>query len=243
MMMPLPAEARVFAVVPAAGVGARMGAGLPKQYLSLAGRTLAEHTLGRLLSIARIEKVLVAVAEGDPWWPSLPLAGHARIDSVTGGSSRAESVLNALLALSAHASEDDWVLVHDMARPCLRPSDVDNLFQAAGPQGAILALPATDTIKRAEDDCIAATLPRETVWRALTPQLFPLGLLREAMQQAISAGVAVTDEASAVEHLGYRPTLVTGRGDNLKVTQPDDLALAAFYLARQQEEGEQWHSA
>lgn len=235
--MSLPPEARLFALVPAAGVGARMGAALPKQYLSLQGRTLAEHTMERLLALGRIERVLVAVAAHDPWWPELPPARHARVETLAGGASRAESVLRGLEQLATQADKEDWVLVHDMARPCVRLSDMDRLLAETGPNGAILGLPATDTMKRAQGGEIAATLDRETLWRALTPQLFPLGVLHEALASALAAGQTITDEASAMEWRGYRPRLVAGRADNIKVTLPDDLPLAAFLLGQQEEQG------
>lgn len=234
--MALPPEARLFALVPAAGTGERMGAALPKQYLSLRGRTLAEHTMARLLSLARIDAVVVAVAEADPWWPALAPARDPRVRTVTGGASRAESVLNGLACLLPEAREQDWVLVHDMARPCVRLSDIENLLAAAGPGGAILALPSTDTIKQAEGDEISTTLDRTCIWRALTPQLFPLGLLHRCLREALASGGRVTDEASAVEAAGHRPRLVTGRSDNIKVTLPEDLPLAEFHLERQEEE-------
>ena len=244
--MPLPPEARLFALGPAAGTGERVGAGLPKQYLTLQGQTLAEHTLGRLLAFARIQKVVVAVAAGDPWWPRLKISGHRRVVTTEGGDSRARSVLNGLncLLAEAGAQDGDWVMVHDMARPCVRLSDLEALLQETDQQGALLALPVADTVKHAgADQHVDQTLAREQVWRALTPQLFPVLALRDALQAALEQGLPVTDEASAMEAAGCRPRLVAGRADNIKVTHPEDLALARFYLARQEEEGLQWQSA
>ena len=243
--MPLPSEAKLFALVPAAGTGSRMGAGLPKQYLTLQGQTLAEHTMGRLLAYARIQKVVVAVAPGDQWWPRLKVSGHRRVVSTDGGDTRAQSVLNGLACLVAEAgaAETDWVMVHDMARPCVRLSDLDELLRETDDQGALLALPVADTIKQAGTDArIEQTLVRDHIWRALTPQLFPVAALRAALQSALDQGLPVTDEASAMEAAGYRPRLVAGRTDNIKITHPEDLALARFYLARQEEEGLQWQS-
>lgn len=234
---------RVFALVPAAGAGRRMNAGLPKQYLTLRGRALAEQTLHRLLAVARIERIMVAVAADDPWWPSLAVAGQARVASTTGGATRAESVRAGLTALAEEADDEDRVLVHDMARPCVRPSDIERLLAATGDDGAILAQASTDTLKQADDGRITATLERASIWRAQTPQLFPVGLLRRALDECLDAGVDVTDEASAVERLGRQPLLVEGSADNLKVTQPADLALAEFHLARQEQEGAGWASA
>lgn len=238
--MTLPTDARLFALVPAAGSGTRMGASLPKQYLSLRGRTLAEHTMGRLLSLARIETVAVAVADADPWWPQLPPSRHPRVRTVTGGDSRARSVLNGLRALSEQAADDDWVLVHDMARPCVRLSDIERLVEECDDQGAILAVQVTDTVKQADEGHITATLDRDGIWRALTPQLFPLGLLRGALATALENHSHITDEASAVELAGKHPRLVAGRSDNIKVTLPEDLALADFFMARQEEEALRW---
>lgn len=241
--MVLPADARLFAVVPAAGQGTRMGAALPKQYLTVHGRTVAEHTLQRLLAMARIDKVVVATASEDLWWPQLAVAHHARVRSALGGASRAESVLNALQSLSGDAHDSDWVLVHDIARPCVRLSDIEKLVQAVDAEGAILALPVTDTIKQSADGRVAATLERNNVWRALTPQLFPLGALRDALDRALAEGLAVTDEASAMEAAGWHPALVRGSDDNIKLTLPTDLPLVRFYLSRQDEEGLTWQSA
>ena len=230
---------RLFAIVPAAGKGARMGAALPKQYLSLAGRTVAEHTLARLLSYARIQRVMVAVAADDPYFVRLPVAADPRVHTCTGGAERADSVWLALSALAGEAQDDDFVLVHDMARPCVRLSDLARLSAAAtaADAGALLAHRATDTVKRAGDDGrVAATLDRAQVWLAATPQMFRCGLLREALTAARRDGVTVTDEAQAVERLGRQPLLVECARDNIKITRPEDLALAAFWLRRQQEE-------
>lgn len=239
----LPPDARLFGLIPAAGHGSRMGAALPKQYLVLQGRTVAEHTVGRLLACERLVRLVVVVAPDDRRWPELPVATAPRVSTVPGGATRAESVLAGLQALT-DAADDDWVLVHDMARPCLRLADIDKLLQACGPQGAILALPVADTIKQADAaGQISATLPRSEIWRALTPQLFPIGALRHALEQALSKNQTITDEASALELIGWRPTLVEGHADNIKVTWPADLPLAGFFLQQQhqqQQESERW---
>lgn len=239
-----PGEARVHALVPAAGAGRRMGAALPKQYLSLRGRTLAEHTMARLLSLASIDRVVVAVAADDPWWPTLPPVSHRRVETVTGGDTRAESVRCGLEALLGVAGEHDWVLVHDMARPCVRLSDMERLLASAGEHGALLARPLTDTLKEADDQgFVLGTPDRRRIWRALTPQLFPVTALHRALVEALEAGAAITDEASAMERAGWRPRLVTGRADNIKVTEPADLPLAGFHLQQQEEEGLQWQDS
>lgn len=232
-------SARLFAVVPAAGRGARMGAALPKQYLSIGGRTVAEHTLSRLLAYARLQQVMVALAADDVLFAALPLAADPRLASCVGGRERAHSVANALAALAPQARDDDFVLVHDIARPCLRLSDLARLADsvAADPVGGLLAQRVTDTVKQAGADGRAdATLAREATWLAATPQMFRYRLLRDALAQAARDGVLVTDEAQAIERLGHRPLLVECARDNIKITRPEDLALAAFWLQRQQQE-------
>lgn len=228
---------RVHVVIPAAGSGSRMGAALPKQYLPLAGKLLADHTLARLLAVPGVERLMVALDPHDAHWPTLAHAQHARISTCAGGASRAESVACALAALRATgASDDDWVLVHDMARPCVRVADIEKLLAVTADDGALLALPVLDTVKQEAGGKVTTTLARAHIWRALTPQFFALGLLTRALADA-AATAATTDEACAMEGLGYHPQLVAAAADNIKVTQPADLALAEFYLRRQQEEG------
>ena len=226
----------LWAVVPAAGAGRRLGAPVPKQYLDLAGRAVIEHTLGVLLAESRIAAVVVALDPADTHWPTLALAAHPRLYRVNGGPERCHSVLNALSFLERRAGPDDRVLVHDAARPCLRAQDLDRLLSelADDPVGGILAVPVRDTMKLADaGGRIQATLDRTALWHAYTPQLFPLATLREALQSAINAGDLVTDEAAAMERIGLAPRLVEGHADNLKITRPEDLALARFYLEQQ----------
>ncbi|MGF1687701.1 2-C-methyl-D-erythritol 4-phosphate cytidylyltransferase [Photobacterium japonica] len=221
---------KMIAVVPAAGVGSRMAADRPKQYLQIAGKTILEHTVARLLQHPSIAQVIIAVSEDDPYFPQLPLATDPRVIRVDGGAERADSVFAGLAAID---DPDTWVLVHDAARPCLHLSDVDALIQGAqaSPFGAILAAPVRDTMKRGNGaGGIASTVDRTDLWHALTPQMFRAGLLKHALEQALADGAVITDEASAMEHAQQTPQLVKGRADNLKVTQPEDLALAAFYL-------------
>ncbi len=221
-----------WAVVPAAGVGRRMRAELPKQYLLLNGRRVIDWTLEVLLAEPRIRGLCVALGNEDPFWEECEHAGHARVRRVAGGEERAHSVLNALHVLEKEAEPDDRVLVHDAARPCLRPEDLSKLLDlASGEAGGLLAMPVRDTMKRANAaGCSEATLERSRIWHAFTPQLFPLAALREALEGALAAGVAVTDEASAMEWSGHRPLLVEGHPDNIKITRPGDLELAAFHL-------------
>ncbi len=223
-----------YVVVPAAGSGKRMGAAVPKQYLTLAGKPVLQHTLERLLAVEEIRHVMVALAADDGRWLQLPAASHPRILTTVGGAERADSVLAGLHALEEIAQDQDWVLVHDAARPCLKPDDVIRLLGHLmdDPVGGILALPSVDTLKQVEGDAILGTLDRTTVWRALTPQMFRYRLLRDALEQALKAGQVITDESNALEYAGYRPRIVEGSPDNIKITRPEDLPLAEFYLGQ-----------
>jgi 2-C-methyl-D-erythritol 4-phosphate cytidylyltransferase len=228
-------SASTWLVVPAAGQGRRMGADRPKQYLEIDGRPVLAHTLARLHAVFPAARLCLCLepfdARFDPAW--VPFADWRR---VPGGAERVDSVTQALDAIAREAADDDLVLVHDVARPCVRESDLRRLqaVLADDPVGGLLAAPVADTIKR-DDGAgrIAATEPRAGLWQAFTPQGFRYGLLRRALAAAAQAGVAVTDEASAVEALGLSPRLVVGRRDNLKITHPEDLALAGQILAAQ----------
>ena len=222
----------VIAVVPAAGIGSRMQSECPKQYLSIGGKTLLEHALNSLLAHPAVSRIIVAISPDDPYFSTLPMASDPRVMVVRGGKERADSVLAGLKAVSSAR----WVLVHDAARPCLHIDDLTRLLAitATSQVGGILAAPVRDTMKRAEPgkQDIAHTVDREALWHALTPQLFPLELLRDCLVRALNEGATITDEASALEYCGYHPELVMGRSDNIKVTRPEDLALAAFYLTQ-----------
>ncbi len=220
------------AVVPAAGRGSRMKSMIPKQHLMLGNKTILEHTLLRLLAHPAIEKVVVVVSESDEYFSKLPIMNDPRIVVTIGGAERSMSVLNGLACV-----ETEWVLVHDAARPCITLGDLDKLFEVAIQQddGAILASPVKDTMKRADHhQQITETVPRCQLWHALTPQMFPTQLLTDAIDSGISQGLVLTDEASAMELAGYYPKLVAGRADNIKVTLPEDLALAEFILTQQE---------
>lgn len=213
----------------------RMGDGQPKQYHLLAGQPMIRHALEVLCASPRIQRVFVVLAETDATWERFDWTDLGVKLSVLrcGGATRAESVLNGLVAISAVASTDDWMLVHDAARPCLSQAQLDGLIEQVGSDetGGILAVPVADTLKRAGSDRrIEATVPRAHLWQAQTPQMFRHALLTRALRSADLA--AVTDESSAVEGLGLRPRLVPSDPGNLKVTYPQDLALAEAILAK-----------
>ncbi|EKO3496372.1 2-C-methyl-D-erythritol 4-phosphate cytidylyltransferase [Vibrio fluvialis] len=226
--------AKITAIVPAAGVGSRMQADRPKQYLILHGHTVLEHTVEVLLRHPDVGQVVVAVSDNDPYFDSLTLANHPRVVRVSGGKERADSVLSALDYVCRHQLSE-WVLVHDAARPCVEHVDISQLIATAQTHtvGAILAALVRDTMKRADGgQNIDHTVDRVALWHALTPQMFRAQPLMQALTQALAAQAVITDEASAFEWLGQKPALVAGRADNIKITQPEDLALAEFYLSR-----------
>lgn len=243
---------RYFGLIPAAGTGTRFNAGearqstgkadLPKQYrpLGKAGRSMLEHSVRALLAAPQIDTVFVVLSPGDPHFRTLDWSGAGQrgqhVQHVEplycGGGTRRDSVLNGLVAMVPAVDPNDWVLVHDAARPCLQKKDLARLIAMAGGEGegGILAVPVADTLKRGDgDDCILATEPRDGLWQAQTPQMFRHGLLMRALLQAPE----VTDEAGAVEKLGLRPKLVRGSPMNLKVTVPEDLVLAELILGRE----------
>ena len=226
---------RHYAIVPAAGSGARFGAEKPKQYLDLLGRPLIFHTLAALTAHPAIERVWVVLSPDDAEWSRHDwLALGPKLETVRcGGATRADSVTNGLRAAAMAAADDDWILVHDAARPCLSAAMLDALFAglADDPVGGLLAVPVADTLKRADAaQRVAATEPRDGLWQAQTPQMFRYGRLCEALENC----PGVTDEAGAIEALGLAPKLVRGDSTNLKVTYPADLALAAMILGARQ---------
>jgi len=231
--------AALWAVVPAAGGGARMRADRPKQYLPLLGRAMLLHTLERLGRYPRLRGMVVGIAADDAYWQTLAAEIPNLLRTYVGGAERAHTVLSGLRELETYAEPDDWVLVHDAARPCVRHADIDTLLLAiAGhADGGLLALPLSDTVKRADHNgCSQETVARIGLWRALTPQVFRLAALRAALESAIAEGVEITDEASAMEFSGARPRLVPGHADNIKITVPADLALAELFLREQERE-------
>ncbi len=222
-------------VIPAAGVGARMGASYPKQYLPLLDKTILEHTLDCLLALPLKAMIYIAIGEGDSYWPNLTFARHPKITCVKGGEERADSVLNCLEALTSHAKDEDWVLVHDAARPCVRTKEIMKLISEVGshPIGGILGVPVSDTLKQVSGGVIEKTVDRSLLWQAQTPQLFRFGLLRDCLRLGLSEKKKITDEASALETYGHKPLIIEGRSDNLKVTRPEDLLIATMVLQHQ----------
>src|SRR5450432_2601240 len=227
-------ESVLWCVVPAAGRSTRVGGDVPKQYLPIAGKPLLLHTLERLAAHPGIAGLMVVLAADDRLWPGATQLLGKPVRTAVGGNERADSVLAGLAALRGVVAAENFILVHDAARPCLAVDDISRLLAlgiAAG--GGLLAAPLRDTLKRADvQNRAAATEPRESRWRALTPQLFRYGELVQALQAARTAGVAVTDEAMAMEHAGHRPLLIEGAESNIKVTTPADFALAEFLLTR-----------
>lgn len=231
-------EQQLWLIVPAAGRGRRMGAGCPKQYLMLNGRPVLAHTLARLHQAFPLARLCLCLdsedTHFDPGW--VPFAQWQR---TPGGAERVDSVRQALAALAGTAHDTDLVLVHDVARPCVRVDDLQRLLASLRQDdiGGLLATPAADTMKRDDGQGrVARTASRRDLWHAQTPQGFRYGLLRRALDAALASGVEVTDEASAIEALGLAPQLVAGRRDNIKITHPEDLALAAHILAAQRDE-------
>ena len=225
----------LWAIVPAAGRGTRFGGEVPKQYVEVAGAPVIAHALAALLGHRSVSGAVVVLSAGDARWPGWTEFAGKPLRTCVGGEQRADSVLAGLAALPDDVRPDDFVLVHDAARPNLGEHDLGALLERGrnDPVGAILATPVRDTLKRAGDDGgIDGTEPRERLWRALTPQLFRRLQLSRALQAAADAGVEVTDEAMALERQGARPLLVEGREDNFKVTTPADLARFEFELSR-----------
>jgi 2-C-methyl-D-erythritol 4-phosphate cytidylyltransferase len=229
---------RYFLVIPAAGSGRRFAAAVPKQYAPLGSSTVIEHALANFETDPDCAGIVIALAAGDTDWPAIAERRTRLIETTEGGEQRAHSVRNALRALATRVREDDWIMVHDAARPCFAASDLALLKRelAAHPVGGLLAVPLADTLKRALEPAshvthVDATLDRAGLWRAATPQVFRFGMLLRALDAALASGRMPTDEAQAIEWTGQRPRLIAGRADNIKVTTAGDLALAGAILS------------
>lgn len=230
----------IWAVLPAAGIGRRMGSNIPKQYLSIDGAPLLLHSLRRLSAVKKIEKIVVVIHAEDSRWAELEESikdefGN-RIITVMGGEERYQSVLNGLTALTEFAGKDDWVLVHDAVRPCVRTSDIENLIQKVSLHsiGGLLGSPVDNTLKQVDKELtVIETVDRESYWNALTPQMFRFALLKESIQTVVVSGEQVTDEAAAMEVAGFKPIMIAGHKDNIKITVEADLVLASQILKNQ----------
>jgi len=231
-------EPSIWAVVAAAGSGNRFSSVQPKQFFPLVGSTVAELTLQRLLAVPKLAGLVVVRDLAEPAWAGVAALQAPLVSSAAGGAARVDSVLAGLRALEGRAAADDWVLVHDIARPCVTGADIVKLLAAAAASevGAILATPVVETLKRVDGGAVVETPAREDYWLAQTPQLFRYQLLLDALRSALAAGVAVTDEASAVEAAGHPLAVVAGRADNIKITVAEQLPMAAAILAAQQQE-------
>lgn len=231
---------KFWCIVPAAGVGSRFSADIPKQFHQLNGQLVAQHTLSRLLKLSLIEAIYAPCDTSSTYWSKVPAVSDGRVRLIAGGANRAESVSNGLLAIQEYASEDDWVLVHDMARPCVTPENIGQLIAAlvGHSVGGILAAPINDTLKIINSDKhIHETANRSLYRAAQTPQMFRYGLLKKAIQSMLENNKIPTDEASAIEYCGHKALVVEGRQDNIKITKREDLAVAAAIIANQEIEG------
>lgn len=227
---------KIWCIVPAAGIGSRMQAAIPKQYLKLSSTTILDATLERLLSCDDLNDIVVCIQPGDTYWQESVYSADERITVTNGGKERADSVLNGIRSIKHRAALNDWVLVHDAARPCVRCSDIALLIKAVlGQQtGGILASPIHDTVKKVDHQLAVKTIDRSSLWRALTPQLFKLGELETALLLAEKNTQVITDEASAIELINRPVQIIEGHSDNIKITSPSHLNLARFYIEQQE---------
>ncbi len=218
-------------IIPAAGIGKRMGTEIPKQYLKLGDQTVLEHTINRFQSFSQIKGIVICLAPDDLFFNQLSIS--KQIMMTNGGKERCDSVLNGLNFLEKYAEENDCILVHDAARPCVRKSDIEKLmFELQDHEvGGLLAVPVRDTMKRAKNQHVETTVNRENLWHALTPQMFRFKTLKMALETALEKQQIITDEAQAIEFLGLHPMLIEGHADNIKITHPNDLQLAHLFLS------------
>lgn len=236
----VPGNGAIWAVIPAAGIGSRMGLELPKQYLELCGEPVIVHTIRSIARFKPLQGILVGLSADDRWWSQAQDRLQdldCPLETYEGGAERADTVLRGLERISLKDVADNWVLVHDAVRPLVRRSDIESLVDtvAGNPDGGLLAQPVADTLKSENEGCSVATVDRSHLWRALTPQYFPVDRLTQALIQSREFGVAVTDEASAMEFVGARPRLVPAHTDNIKLTYPSDLDIAKVLLANKKD--------
>ncbi|AYN24656.1 2-C-methyl-D-erythritol 4-phosphate cytidylyltransferase [Buchnera aphidicola] len=221
---------KIIAVVPAAGIGRRMQLDFPKQYIKIKNCTILEYTLKTLLSHPNIVRIIVSLHQEDNFFQKLSISSNLRVSSVLGGNERIDSVLSGLII----STDAKWVIIHDAVRPCLSYQDLENLISITknSKVGGILARPVCDTIKYSnhKNKKILHTISRNHLWHALTPQLFPINLLRFCLKKTIKDKINITDEASALEYCGYHPLIVLGSYKNIKITYPEDLVFAELYI-------------
>ena len=223
---------KFWAILPAAGIGRRLGSRTPKQYHSIGGTPVLIHSINRLLEIPEIEHLVVVLHPKDQHWAAFNFK-NKRVSTVTGGDERIDSVISGMQFLSEEANASDWVLVHDAVRPCVKQSDIKNLMNQLGESkvGGLLGVPIDNTVKQLGDNNeIEQTVDRGQLWSAFTPQMFRFDLLKQALSNAVSANLDLTDEASAIEAMGLKPIIVPGDRSNIKITYDSDLELARYYL-------------
>ncbi len=229
---------KLWVIIPAAGSGQRCGKAIAKQYLEFHNKTIIEHSISPFLRVDAVTEIVVALSENDSTFKQLPIANHKKIQTVVGGQTRAETVFNALTSLKDRANPQDWILVHDGARPCLHVDDlnalIDNLINEK--VGGILAFPVADTLKFVRQDNIAHTVSRMHLWHALTPQMFRYQILFESLRNCLNDKIEITDEASAIEHAGFEPKIVKAQYPNPKLTHPSDFKLIALLIQQNQTE-------
>lgn len=223
--------AKYWAIIPAAGIGARMQADRPKSYLLLNDKPVLSHVIEAFDAVRQIEKIVIVLNAKDHWWPTLSHHSN-KIMTVIGGRERVHSVLLGLTYLAEYASPDDWVIVHDAARPCITASQITEFIQTLSDEkvGGLMGLPVSDTLKYVENDVVEKTVSRQNLWHAQTPQMFRYEILKQSIETALSKNTEVTDESSAIEYANLKPTMVMGHSTNIKITFPEDLILASHHL-------------
>ncbi len=224
---------KYWTIIPAAGIGTRVHADRPKQYLEIHGKTILERVVNVFTAHAQIEKVVVVLQAKDDWWSTLKFLHPEKIMTTIGGKERVHSVLLGLDFLQDFADKNDFVLVHDAARPCLQSEDITRFISELKNHtvGGLLGLPVVDTLKKVDaNECVEKTVSREHVWQAQTPQCFRYGLLKSSIEKALSDHAMITDESSAIEHAGLKPTMILGDARNIKITFPEDIALVERLL-------------
>tara|TARA_B100000929_G_scaffold290537_1_gene284504 strand:+ start:1097 stop:1798 length:702 start_codon:yes stop_codon:yes gene_type:complete len=231
----MPKSNKYWVVIPAAGIGKRMGSDIPKQYVSVRGKTVIEHTIDNFISRKEIQNICISISESDNYWSTLPISKNKKIITTVGGNERYESVYNGLRALQDKANDDDWVLVHDAVRPCLKKSIIDRLITdiSSHDVGGILALPCFETMKRVNNSNeVEETINRETIWRAQTPQVFKYQKLLLAIEKVINENIFITDEAMAMELSNHKPIVILGDENNIKITHKTDLKYLELFLEK-----------